>query len=238
VPLAATRVTAFIDVHDKLLFWCVCAWEEDFTGYVIEYGSFPDQKRLYFTLRDATHTLGGMYRGAGKEGAVQGGLEKLAGELLARPWARTDGAALRVERLLIDSGYLPAVANAVAVKAGPAVLLSKGLGLRAGNKPMASYTRRPGERHGHNWYIPNVSRSSEFRHVAFDANSWKTFIHARLATLAGDRGALSLFGKKPGQHRLFAEHVADAESYVVTAGQGRTVHEWRAQAVQARQPLV
>jgi hypothetical protein len=35
VPLAATRVTAFIDVHDKLLFWCVCAWEEDFTGYVI-----------------------------------------------------------------------------------------------------------------------------------------------------------------------------------------------------------
>ena len=238
MPLAATRVTAFIDVHDKLLFWCVCAWEEDFTGYVIEYGSFPDQKRLYFTLRDATHTLGGMYRGAGKEGAVQGGLEKLAGELLARPWERTDGAALHIERLLVDSGYLPAVANAVAVKLGPAVLLSKGMGLRAGNKPMAAYTRRPGERHGHNWYIPNVSRSSEFRHVAFDANSWKTFIHARLATLAGDRGALSLFGKKPGQHRLFAEHVADAESYVVTAGQGRTVHEWRAQAVQARQPLV
>jgi hypothetical protein len=63
------------------------------------------------------------------------------------------------------------------IKAGPAVLLSKGMGLKAGNKPMASYTRRPGERHGHNWYIPNVSRSSEFRHVAFDANSWKTFVH-------------------------------------------------------------
>jgi hypothetical protein len=27
VPPATTRVTAFIDVHDKLLFWCVCAWE-------------------------------------------------------------------------------------------------------------------------------------------------------------------------------------------------------------------
>ena len=150
---------------------------------------------------------------------------------------------MHAERLLIDSGYLPAVCNAVAVKVGLAVLLSKGMGLKAGNKPMAAYTRRPGERHGWNWYIPNVSRSSEFRHVAFDANSWKTFIHARLATIAGDRGALTLFGgstsltasKKPawsersrGQHhRLFAEHVADAESYVVTAGQGRTVHEWR-----------
>jgi len=77
------------------------------------------------------------------------------------------------------------------------------------------------------WYIPNVSRSREFRHVAFDANFWKTFIHARLATLPGDKGALTLFGKKPEHHRLFAEHVADAETYVVTAGQGRTVHEWR-----------
>ena len=227
VPLAATRVTAFIDVHDKLLFWCVCAWEEDFTGYVIDYGTFPDQKRLYFTLRDATHTLAASFRGAGREGAVQAGLEKLASELLARPWTRTDGAALHVERLLIDSGYLPAVANAVCVKVGPTVLLSKGMGLKAGNKPMAAYTRRPGERHGCNWYIPNVSRSSEFRHVAFDANSWKTFIHARLATIAGDHGALTLFGKKPEQHRLFAEHVADAETYVVTAGQGRMVHEWR-----------
>jgi len=83
---------------------------------------------------------------------------------------------------------------------------------------MAAYTRRPGERHGHNWYIPNVSRSSEFRHVAFDANSWKTFIHGRLATLAGDKGAMTLFGKKPvradarrgEQHRLFAEHACPA----------------------------
>jgi hypothetical protein len=52
------------------------------------------------------------------EGAVQAGLEKLAAELLARPWERTDGAALHIERLLIDSGYLPAVCNAVAIKAG------------------------------------------------------------------------------------------------------------------------
>jgi len=115
VPLAATRVTAFIDVHDKLLFWCVCAWEEDFTGYYLDYGTFPDQRRLYFTLRDATHTLAATFRGAGREGAVQAGLDKLAGELLGRPWERTDGAALHVERMLIDSGYLPAVANAVAV---------------------------------------------------------------------------------------------------------------------------
>ena len=50
---------------------------------------------------------------------------------------------------------------------------------------------------------------------------------AAIAAEAGDHGAIALFGKKPEQHRLFAEHVADSETYVVTQGQGRTVHEWR-----------
>ena len=227
VPLAATRVTAFIDVHDKLLFYCVCAWEEDFTGHVIDYGTFPDQKRLYFTLRDATRTLSTTFKGAGREGSIQAGLDKLAADLLGRQWTRTDGAALRMDRLLIDSGYLPGVGNAVVVKLGAALMLSKGMGLRAGNKPMITYQRRPGEVHGHNWYIPNVSKSSEFRHVAFDANFWKSFVHARLATAPGDRGSLTLFGSAPEYHRLFAEHVADSEFYTVTEGHGRTVQEWR-----------
>jgi len=209
------------------LFYCVCAWEEDFTGHVIDYGTFPDQKRLYFTLRDATRTLSTTFKGAGREGSIQAGLDKLAADLLGRQWTRTDGAALRMDRLLIDSGYLPGVGNAVVVKLGAALMLSKGMGLRAGNKPMITYQRRPGEVHGHNWYIPNVSKSSEFRHVAFDANFWKSFVHARLATAPGDRGSLTLFGSAPEYHRLFAEHVADSEFYTVTEGHGRTVQEWR-----------
>ena len=226
VPQVATRITAFI-AHNKLLFYLVCAWEEGFTGYVIDYGAFPDQRRQYFTLRNATRTLGRAFPGAGREGAVHAGLEKLASDLLPRPWTRTDGAVLRIERLLIDSGYLPGVCNAVCIKVGGATMLSRGVGIRAGNKPMASYQRRPGERHGHNWYIPNVSRSNEFRHVAIDTNYWKTFVHARLATAAGDRGCLSLFGRKPEEHRRFAEHVADAETWTATEGRGRVLHEWR-----------
>jgi len=46
VPLGANHLTMFIDVHDRILYWCVCAWQEDFTGYVLDYGAFPDQKRV------------------------------------------------------------------------------------------------------------------------------------------------------------------------------------------------
>ncbi len=45
VPIAANHLTAFIDVQQKLLFYVVAAWEDDFTGYVIDYGTYPDQQR-------------------------------------------------------------------------------------------------------------------------------------------------------------------------------------------------
>lgn len=225
VPKSATAVTAFVDVQEKMLFYAVCAWEPDFTGAVIDYGTFPDQRRRYFTLRDATKTLGQLFPGAGVEGAVQAGLEQLLNNLSA--------GGMRIERCLVDAGYLPGVVENVCMKM-PIAMPSKGVGIRAGQKPMSTYRRRRGERHGHHWYVPNVSRTNELRHVLIDTNYWKTFIHARLAMPAGDRGALTLFGpaKSPagtsasGTHRLFADHIAASETYVRTEGHGRSVCEW------------
>jgi hypothetical protein len=44
VPLGCSRLTMFVDVQGKALFYLVAAWEDDFTGYVIDYGTEPDQK--------------------------------------------------------------------------------------------------------------------------------------------------------------------------------------------------
>ena len=64
------------------------------------------------------------------------------------------------------------------------------------------------------------------RTVHIDTNYWKTFIHAHLAVMPGDKGCLSLFGSKPAEHRLFADHVT-AEYRVRTEGRGRKVDEWK-----------
>lgn len=136
-------------------------------------------------------------------------------------------ADLRVERMLVDAGYLPGViGNVCHHVAGAVVSPSKGVGIRAGQKPMSTYRRRRGERYGHHWYVPNVTRTSELRHVLIDTNFWKSFVHARLATAPGDPGSLTLFGKSAGDHRLFADHIAGAESFVRTEGHGRSVCEW------------
>ncbi len=228
-PLAAGTLTMFIDVHDAVLFYCVCGWEEGFTGYIIDYGTFPDQKRMFFTLHDARHTMGRAFPGAGVEGAIQAGLEELVGRYLQKSWPRAGGGVLRIEKMLVDMGYKSGiVANVKHKVGGAAMVLSKGMGLRAGSKPMSTYRRHPGEVHGHNWYFPNVNKSSEFPHVAFDANYWKSFVHARLAVAPGDPGALTLFGKGQSEHALFAEHVAGSETWTLTHGHGRDVQEWKA----------
>lgn len=42
VPIGCNHVIMFVDVQANLLFFVVTAWEDDFTGYVIDYGTFPD----------------------------------------------------------------------------------------------------------------------------------------------------------------------------------------------------
>lgn len=67
------------------------------------------------------------------------------------------------------------------------------------------------------------------RHVVYDTNFWKSFMHARLATAMGDPGSLSLYGHRAETHRMLAEHLT-AEYRVETSGRGRTVDEWNLRA--------
>ena len=52
------------------------------TGYIVDYGTWPDQRRSYFTLRDLTATIARAIRNANLEGQVYGALDKLTGERL------------------------------------------------------------------------------------------------------------------------------------------------------------
>ena len=230
VPIGCNHLTMFIDIQATLLFYVVAAWEDDFTGYVLDYGSFPDQKRLYFTFRDARHTLALAFPRSGLEGASYAGLDNLTRDYLGREWRRDDGAGMRIERCLIDANWgisTDVVYQFCRQSQHSAVLLhSHGRFVGASSVPFSEYKRKQGDRVGHNWRIPNVQGKRAMRHVVFDTNYWKSFIQARLAVPMGDRGCLSLFGDKSDLHRLFAEHVT-AEYRVKTEGRGRTVDEWK-----------
>lgn len=230
VPIGCNHLTMFIDVQANLLFYVIAAWEDDFTGYVLDYGTFPDQQRPYFTLRDARLTLSVATKASGLEGAIYAGLERVTAEHLGREWRRDDGAMLRIERCLIDANWgssTDVVYQFCRQSAHAGIILpSHGRFVGASSQPFLEYKRRPGDRIGHNWRMPNVAGKRAVRHVVYDTNFWKTFIHARLAVPMGDRGCLSLFGDGAELHRLFAEHLS-AEYRVKTEGRGRTVDEWK-----------
>ncbi|GEM_PF-3195800 len=88
-------------------------------------------------------------------------LEKLVSTYLWRDFHR-GGGLMRIDRLLVDVGYKPGIVAAVKHKVGGSnMMLSKGLGIRASRQPMSTWKRRPGETHGHFWYVPNVNRTAE-----------------------------------------------------------------------------
>ena len=230
VPLACDRLTMFIDVQKALLFYTVVAWSEDFTGAVIDYGSWPDQHRRQFSLADANPTIQSTFPKAGFEGGLYAALTKLTDDYLGREWEREDGAVLKIDRALVDANWGQSTDIVYqfcrqSTHAG-IIMPSHGRYVGASSKPMTEYRKQPGDRLGFNWMVPNVAGKRAIRHVIYDTNFWKSFIHTRLGIALGDKGNLSLYGRIPGVHQLLAEHLT-AEYKVKTQGRGRTVDEWK-----------
>jgi hypothetical protein len=230
IPIDCDKLTMFIDVQKALLFYVVTAWSDDFTGAVIDYGAWPDQKRRHFSLTDANPTIQSRFPQAGLEGGLYAAMQELTEEYFSREWQREDGAMIKIERAMIDANWgqsTDIVYQFCRQSSYSGIILpSHGRFVGASSKPMTEYKKKPGDRLGLNWMIPNVAGKRAIRHVIYDTNFWKSFIHARLAVAIGDKGCLSFYGRTPLHHRLIAEHLT-AEYRVKTAGRGRTVDEWK-----------
>jgi len=227
VPPEMTRITAFIDVHMTVLYYVVVAWSEQFTGAILDYGTYPKQGRGLWTLVGATATLAKLHPGAGIDGAIQAGLEELVTSLLNGTFRQGSGRR-RIEKLLVDMGYKARLVAAVERKAGAGVMqLAKGVGIGAARRPIAEYARKPGEIIGDHWYIPSVANTRQFPHVLVDVNYWKTRVHEAFQTTPGDAGAITLWGSAKTNHELFARHLARSERWTEVIGPSGRVREWR-----------
>lgn len=231
VPPTATALTAFIDVQGLLLPWVVMGWEPGFGGFVVDYGSEPDQGTAYWSAASAKRTLQQAASGAGMEGAIYAGLDRLCNRIMDREWKRSDGVVMRIGRCLIDAGWGIST-NTVyrfcrQTKHAAIVMPSKGRGIGASSLPMGEWQSKPGERHGDNWIVrPEKLGNRSIPLCLFDANHWKSFVAARYRATIGDPGAITLFGASPDVHRMFADHAA-SEYPVRTSGRGREVDEWK-----------
>jgi hypothetical protein len=235
VPGDANYLTAFVDVQGTLLYWCVVAWRSDFTGYVIDYGGWPEQRRAYFTLADAAPKIGDKYKGGGLEAQIFAALGGLIGQLCGKEWPRDGGGVAKVDRCHIDANWHASTRTVYSWCRQspflPIILPTHGRGVKASQLPMHLLVKKDvGERAGLNWIRkPRSVKHEPIPYGTYDTNFWKSFAHTRLTVPMGDPGCLSLFKADAAIHRMFADQLhAEFPTPVEVSGGGRKVNEWQA----------
>ncbi len=231
IPSEAEVLTAMVDLQKDLLFYTVAAWRKDFTGWVVDYGAWPDQQTTNFRLGQARKTIGRSFPGTTLEDSIYKALSTLTGELCSRTWTRDDGAEMSISKLLIDANWgqtRDVVYRFVRNSRNRAVVdPCHGKYVGAGSEPLNArhVSKSRGKDIGTQWRIAKA-KDSPVRHILFDSNYWKSFVHSRLAAEPNTTGSLTLYKATPAIHKTFASHLR-AESPVRTTGRGREVDEWK-----------
>ena len=231
VPAECELLTAFVDVQKEMLFYSVLAWKpETFTGYVIDYGAFPDQGTTNFRYSHAKKKFSKMWPGVSLEVALTKGLTALTDELLDRQFKRSDDTELKISRLMIDANWGQSrniVYNFVKNSTHRALIYpSHGKYVGASTEALNHSVRKEaGTKIGTHWRI-SKARDHQIRYCLYDSNYWKSFLFSRLATTANTAGSVQLYKAPPAIHKGLARQLK-SEYPVRTYGRGREVDEWK-----------
>jgi len=226
IPMNATHLTASIDVQENCLYYAVAAWGSAFSGYVIDYGTWPDQNASMFHYTSIRRTLRKSYPGTGLEGSLRMGLDDLSDSLMLRSYPTEGGAQLNIERLLVDTGWKSDIVKTFArERRDSRITCAFGRYFGAAATPITEQPKKSGDRIGESWRL-RTDPNAKIRQVTFDTNYWKSFLHSRIATAYMDRGSVTFYQARPTLHQMIAEHLR-AESRVRVEARGRTAYEWK-----------
>jgi hypothetical protein len=231
VPISTTTLTGFIDVHEDILYYAVIAWADDFTGYVIDYGTYPEQHRRLFSKSDKDLIV--MKKGhesLQSRAVIQNGLVTLLKDMIGADYIMENDEkgyeSVRFSKIMVDSGYVPEVVEgAIRLVGSPIVTPSKGAGVKATNKPMKQWQRIRGRKFGWYW-IEERPQGRTYRTVTMDVNYWKCRLHESFSVGAGSRSGLTFWGNETEMHRLISEHCNSEIAKFVEAGENKK-YEWQ-----------
>lgn len=227
VPANATYLTAFVDSSDHVLWWILCAWAGDFSGWIVDYGTWPDQGRQQFYKGHLQSTLEQKSPGVSWEEAFTHAHNALDEKLFSE-WEAEDGIPRQLDLMLkdwSDGDHKRRIESQIsASKYKARIRPSKGQAPKPGRKPVHAWgDARRDRQNGNHW----IERRTETpKHVQFDANRWKAFTAQRLKTTIGAPSCLLLPGSDDRALTLLAEHLtAELAKPIVWDGTPGTVYE-------------
>lgn len=219
VPEECSRVTAFIDSSDQVLWWMVCAWQKDFSGVIVDYGTWPDQGRPVFYKSDLVRRISQEKPGASWEEAFAHAHNELERDLIER-FPELD----LVLKDWSDGGQKPRIESQVSASANRSrIRPSKGFAPRPGRKPVHMWGDQHRDRQTGAYWVEK--RTEGIHHVQYDVNIWKSHAARRLLTTIGAPSAVLLPGDDERANRLLAEHFT-AENPKSVSYDGATGVAW------------
>lgn len=232
-PPDVQTITAHIDCGAEVLWWCVTGWTYRFGGYVLAYGTFPDQRRKYFTKDEISPTLAAWHKhdsggAATTEEVLYAALRRLTEHLFEQPIHAADGTRHEIARMGIDAGWKTETVYRFCRQSprGALVVPTKGEGVQAKQLPMLQRKLRPGERRGSDvpWrYVYPEHRRQKL--LEMDVNWLKEFVHDRLSMPLGGTAPITFYGDESVDHRQFAAHLL-AERRTLVSTEWRSKHEY------------
>ena len=207
----------------------VCAWQQSsFTGWVVDWGTWPDQGRQQFYKSDLQRMLEHELPEASWEEAFANAHNRLDDVLMTHEFPIEGGGTRQIDLMLkdwSDGGQKKIIEGQVAVSKHRArIRPSKGFAPKPGKKPLHFYGDAQKDRHTQSHWVERRSESPV--HVQFDANYWKTHACRRLRVVPGAPSALMLPGDSEQPLLLLAEHLtAEIAKPIVYDGSPGIVYE-------------
>lgn len=206
VPADASYLTAYVDSSDKVLWWMVLAVSKDMSGSIVDYGTWPDQRRPVFYKSDLAYAIGHDTPGQSWEESFVIAHNSLEA-FLCDDWETVDGKTRQIDLILkdwADGGQMPLIRSQIAAsKHRNRIRPAKGFAPKPGRKPIHLWGDQHRDRSGTGWI---ERRSENPAHVQFDANIIKSMAARRLMTAKGAPSAIMLPGDDERANRLLAEH--------------------------------
>lgn len=205
LPDAAHHLTMFIDINRYGLHWGIAGFNNALTGWVCDYGKFPEGDSVIWHDGDHLQT---------EEQAIYRALHDLLTAIASYPWPK------KIDIVGIDCGYkMDVVFNFVRSWTGPLrVIPSRGWGSRT-YKPYNVVGKPFTESHVADW-------QKKGRVLVHNTDYWREQQQRAWLLPVGADGSLSLYGDSPKSHRNWAEQVSG--EILLDKAQGTTgwMYKW------------
>lgn len=236
IPPDCSKIVAFVDVQLDVLFYVVTAWEIGGRCHVIDYGTFPDQRRLYFNKRQISVNLRKATKQRDSLSAIYAGLSQLTSTLAGREYVKSLAGGrqqiMRIDRFGVDAGWGQAtetirkfcLQSSVTGKIHP----THGHFIGADSRPWHLWKHSKSDLLGRRCKMsPPPAGQRGVGSLIVDTNFWKSFAAERLVCSPNSEKAILLYEGTKGRHRMFADHCGSEEPEVVTGKIGNKVVEWK-----------